>query len=397
MRILFFNYEYPPLGGGAGNATFYLLREFSKITDLEVDLVTSSADNQYHLENIGERIKIHKLPIGKNKKNLHYQSLRDILFYTWKAFWFSRCLIKKNKYDLSHSFFTVPCGFLSLIFKFRFQIPYIVSLRGADVPGYSERFLLFYKFFTPLIKIIWKNSSEVVANSQGLKELALKSNSYQKIEVIFNGVDTTQFTPNSRSLASDSKAKLLTKRFIITPGASRLTARKGLKYLIQAVAMLLPKYPFIKLKIIGEGSDKKNLERLVKNLGVEKKVEFLGRIPREKTAPYYQEADIFVLPSLNEGMSNAMLEALSCGLPIITTETGGTQELIQEKINGFIVKKKNSKDLSEKIERLIIDQTLCDKMAQESRKIALKFSWQNVAQKYFDIYKKILKTKRDEK
>ena len=67
MRILFFNYEYPPLGGGAANATAYILKEYSKIPDLSIDLITSSIDSEYHLEKIDNNIFIHKLPVGKNK------------------------------------------------------------------------------------------------------------------------------------------------------------------------------------------------------------------------------------------------------------------------------------------------------------------------------------------
>lgn len=386
MRILFLNYEYPPLGGGAGNAAFYLLREFAKINDLEIDLVTSSADNEYYLEKVGERIRVHKLPIGKNQKNLHFQSQKDLLVYAWKACFFARKLFKKNKYNLTHSFFTVPCGLLSLIFKITQKIPYVVSLRGADVPGYSERFSVVYKFIKPIIKKIWKYSSGVVANSQGLKNLALKSKPDQEISVIYNGVDTDHFSPSADDLHSQSE-------FIITTGASRLTARKGLNYLLEALRQLKTKYPFLKLKIMGEGSDKSNLERLAEELRISDRVEFIGRIPREETAPYYREANLFVLPSLNEGMSNAMLEALASGLPVVTTDTGGTRELVQEGINGFTVKMRDAEDLAAKIEKIIKDKSLRLKMAQKSREISRKFSWKSVAEQYYEIYKKTLNSK----
>ena len=69
MKVLFFNYEYPPLGAGAANATQCILKEFTEIPKLELDLVTSSIDEEYHLEKIGENICLHKLPIGKNGAN----------------------------------------------------------------------------------------------------------------------------------------------------------------------------------------------------------------------------------------------------------------------------------------------------------------------------------------
>ncbi|MFC1756357.1 glycosyltransferase family 4 protein, partial [Patescibacteria group bacterium] len=329
MRVLFFNYEYPPLGGGAANATFYILQEFSKIPDLTVDLVTSSIDNEYHLETLGNNIEIHRLPIGKNKNNLHFQSQKDLLIYYWKAYRFAKKLIRKNQYDLCHSFFTVPCGFLSYQIKKKYKLPYIISLRGADVPGYSERFTFLYKIITPLVKSIWENASKVISNSEGLKKLALKTNSSQSIGIIFNGVDINCFKPNV------DKGN---NKFYITAGASRITARKGINYLIEAIGILASKHQNIYMDIIGDGNEKYNLISLVEKLRLEDRIEFLGRIPRDETAAYYQQASLFVLPSLNEGMSNAMLEALASGLPIISTDTGGAKELVKDGENGLIVK-----------------------------------------------------------
>jgi glycosyltransferase involved in cell wall biosynthesis len=378
MRVLFFNYEYPPLGGGAGNATLYILREFSKMPSLEVDLVTSSVDAQYHLEAVGANVRIHKLPIGKNQQNLHFQSQKDLLVYAWKAYWFSRELIKKNKFDLTHSFFTVPCGFLSLLFKAQYGLPYIVSLRGSDVPGYSDRFAFIYNFLKPLTRLIWKRSFAVVSNSEGLQELAQKTKADQSIGIIYNGIDINTFRPNE-SLKSANK-------FIVTPGASRVTTRKGLNYLVEAVAKLAPKYPQIMLKVMGEGDAQADLEELARKVGIGNNVEFLGRIPREKTAPYYQEADVFVLPSLNEGMSNAMLEALATGLPLIATDCGGSKELIGEDENGFFIKMRDAQDIADKLEKLITNKKLCQRLGQNSRVRAEAMSWEKVAKKYYDLY-----------
>jgi len=382
MKILFFNYEYPPLGAGAANATAYILKEYS---DLEVDLITSSIDDKYHLEKIGENIRIHRLPIGKNESNLHFQSKKDLLVYFRKAYFFARKLVRlsekmKKKYDLSHSFFSVPCGFISLLLKWQYDIPYIISLRGSDVPGYSDRFTVLYRFITPIIRLIWKKAAFVVANSQGLKNLALANGTKKPIEIIYNGIDTDRFRPEYPMRPKGN--------FIITPGASRITARKGLKYLVKAIFKLSSDYPNLILKIMGEGNEEKNLKNFVKELQIENRVEFLGRISSEKTTAFYQEASIFVLPSLNEGMSNAMLEALACGLPILATDTGGTKELLKERENGFVIKMKDSDSIAEKIRLLIDDQDLLMDMGRKSREIAEKMSWKNVARQYIELYEK---------
>jgi glycosyltransferase involved in cell wall biosynthesis len=388
MKILFFNYEYPPLGAGAANATQCILKEFANVPDLELDLVTSSIDEKYHLLNVGEKIRIHRLPIGKNAEKLHFQSQKDLLVYSWRAYIFSRKLTKdaqkiKQPYDLTHSFFTVPCGFLSMLLRFEFRLPYIISLRGSDVPYYSDRFVFLYKLITPLIKFIWKRADQVISASEGLRELALKSAPKQVISVIGNGIDIFDFRPDESIRSRE--------QFIITPGASRVTDRKGLNYLIEAVAKLAPKYPKIYLKIMGDGNAREKLEQMVKELKQEKNIEFLGRIPHEIVLPYYQEASLFVFPSLNEGMSNAMLEALATGLPLISTNTGGATELVTDGENGFIIKFKDSQDIAEKIERLILDEALRKKMSLASRARAEKMSWESVAQKYFEVYKQVAK------
>lgn len=379
MKVLFLNYEYPPLGGGAANATAYILREFSKLPDLEVDLVTSSASVKYELERIGNNIKIHKLPIGKNEKNLHFQSQKDLLVYAWKAYFFGKKLISANKYDLTHSFFTVPCGFLSMVYHRLYKLPYIVSLRGSDVPGYSDRFSFLYKFLTPLIRHIWKKSSAVIPNSEGLKKLALKTNPKQKMHIIYNGIDIEQFKPSYRSRTSVVKIICV----------SRLTARKGINYLIDAVKILSQKYPNLRLEIAGEGDQQAALRAQAETANLGPKIAFLGRVPHEKIAEIYNSAEVFVLPSLNEGMSNTMLEALASGLPLIATDTGGSKELILNGENGFIIKMRNSEDIAEKLEKLISDPELARKMGDESRKIAETMSWKKVAEQYFDLYKKV--------
>ena len=322
---------------------------------------------------------------------MHFQSQKDILVYSWKAYFFSRKLLQKKKYDLSHSFFSVPCGFISLLLKQQYGLPYIVSLRGSDVPGYSERFTSIYRLLTPVIKYIWKKAGAVISNSEGLKELALQARPSQEIGLIYNGIDIEQFRP-MKNKVSDKFVLLCT---------SRLTTRKGIDYLIRAAAILIKKKYPIQVELVGEGNDQQFLEDLAKELGIEKDILFKGRMDHDDMPKAYSQADVFVLPSLNEGMSNTMLEALASGLPLVATDTGGTKELVTDGQNGFIIKMKDAQDLAEKVEKIILDKELCQKMGEESRKKAEAMSWKNVADKYLEYYKntdrvvvKVKKTKR---
>ncbi len=380
MKILFFNYEFPPLGGGAGNASYYLLREYSKNPNLQVDFVTASIDDKYHILKMGENITIHRLPIGKNSSNIHFQTRSEIIKYTWKAFWFSRTLIKKEKYDLTHSFFSVPCGFISMLLKIEYKIPYLVSLRGSDVPGYSERFTALYKMITPLILRIWEKADFVIANSQGLRALALTSGPKKEIGVIYNGIDTEEFFP--------APEKKNPEHFTIIC-VSRVTPRKGVRFLVQATKILTSRYHNVRLLVVGDGNERTSLEQLARGIEIQDKVDFVGAISHEDVAPYYHKANVFVLPSLNEGMSNTILEALASGLPIVATDTGGTKELVNDGVNGLIVKMRNPDDIAAKIEKIILDHDLELSMNLASRALAEKLSWSNVANAYTKTYTEI--------
>ena len=362
MKILMLNYEFPPLGGGSANATYHLLKEFSKYDDLEIDLITASS-GKYKKERFSKNITLYKIDI--DKKHIHYQTNKEIFLWSTKALFFMSKHLKKNKYDLCHCWGGWPSGFFGYFFEK--DQKFTIGLRGTDVPGFSSRMGILDKVvFNPYSKIVWSRATKIITNSSGLKKLAHKTWKGD-IDIIYNGIDTKKFKPGKMS----SKTKIIT--------VCRLIKRKGLEYLIEALKDL-----DVELDIIGEGPELKSLKLLAKELHV--KVNFIGYVKHENLPSYYQKASIFVLPSLYEGMSNSILEAMACGLPIITTNTGGTQELIHD--NGIIIKKKSSSDIRKAITTML-KNNLVKEMSNNSRKSALKLSWSNIAKQYYDLFKEI--------
>ena len=373
MRILMLNYEYPPLGGGASNATYYLLNELSQFDDITIDLITSSATNEFEEEKISGSVHIYKLPVGK--KNLHYWTQKEIISYSRQAYKHIKKMKEQTQYDLIHAFFGIPCG--AIAYSFRKESPYIVSLRGSDVPGFNERFSFQYIFLKPLIRRVWRNAAAVIANSGGLKELALKTDRAAKIGIIYNGVNIEDFA--QRDNRENEHIVILT--------VARLIKRKGIDDLIRAVPAIVKGHQNIKVKIIGEGNMGAELKALAEKLKVSEYIEFLGYVPHNEISNYYSTSDVFVLPSRNEGMSNTVLEAMASGLPVITTDTGGTRELIDG--NGIIVPSEDSDVISEAVLRLINDHKLRVSRGMKSRKIAENMSWKKVADAYYNFYKGI--------
>ncbi len=368
------NYEYPPLGGGGSNACKYVIEELS-LKGIEVDLVTSSETCTVQIEEPDEHTRIYKLPI--NKKAIHYWTQKEIIRYTWEARFFMNKLLKDNDYDLCHAFFTIPSGLVAYLK--RKELPYIVSLRGSDVPGFNERFGFEYIFLKPLIKKIWKEAEYVVANSQGLKELALKTDPDRQILVIRNGIDISEFT-----MANTDDHK--TTRIICV---SRLIERKGIRYLIEAMKLLKDRDFF--LTLVGEGIQEEELRELAEKLCVDHMICFKGYVEHDNIATLYMESDIFVLPSLNEGMSNAVLEAMACGLPVIVTDTGGTSELIDK--NGRVIPKKDPQAIATALEKFIDEPETGKLMGKRSREIVAQMSWESVAKEYIHLYENTARNK----
>jgi len=366
------NYEFPPLGGGSGVANQHLLKELSKQKNLKLDLVTSSTD-KYREERFSRNIKIYYLNIGKENKNLHHQSNLNLINYFIKSTAFM--LKYKHKYNLIQAFSGLPGGITAWLSG----RPYIVSLRGSDVPSYEERFSWLSQLLKPLIKLSWNKARSVDVNSQHLKKLALKTTPNLKIKVIANGVDSKRFYPAK---------KAVDKPVIVC--SSRLGERKGIRYLIEAMALVLKTLLKAELWLVGEGVEKESLKRLTNELKLDKQVKFLGRVEHKKLPAIYRQASVFVLPSLSESLSNSLLEAMTCGLPVVATKVGGNPELVTKQ-NGILVSPADSQTLAWAIIKLLQDQKLKDKMSQASLNEAQKYSWQKTAREYLVLYEKTVK------
>src|SRR5262245_51171443 len=343
MRILMLDNEFPPLGGGTGVVNYHLLKQLANYQHIWIDLITSSRSrNNYETERFSDRITIYKVPV--DNKNIHHSTNIELLRYTWRALWLSRTLLKQHRYDLSFAFAGVPAGAMSYALKLFYSVPYLVSLQGPDVPGFEARYNYLYPFLRPILRVVWRQAFLVTAISKEHQRLAHETLPDIPIPIVYNGVDTDEFCPIERTA---SEINLLC--------VGRLIERKGQHHLLQAFARLHKHLPdqTLRLTLAGTGDAEAHLKRLASDLGIADAVYFAGFVTREQMPEMYRNADIFVLPSQNEGMSIALLEALSTGLPVIVTDTGGTEELVREGENGLIVQWADVESLTSALQTLV--------------------------------------------
>jgi glycosyltransferase involved in cell wall biosynthesis len=374
------NYEFPPIGGGAGNAHLRLLRQYADNSDLIIDVLTSAPKPGFFTENFSKNITIYK--VGLHKKNLHFWRRAEIIEWLLKARPCYRKLLRENDYDLAHAFFGFPTGWLC--YRTADKLPYIISLRGSDVPGGHARLKLDYKIFGSLVfKPIWEKASAIVACSQGLKNRAQKFLPSIAIDVIPNGVDLDRFYPEKSQRMPDM-ARLLT--------VGRLSATKRVEMLVDVIEILHKNCCKIHFTIVGGGALEQQLRQILTERKVAEIIEVTGRVEQETMPQVYRRHDIFVSASMQEGMSNAMLEAMASGLPIITTRCEGVEELIAG--NGIIIEKSNAEGIAAAIMQLIQDKHLFSSMSAASRKHAELFSWSSIANQYLQYYDDVLRRTR---
>jgi glycosyltransferase involved in cell wall biosynthesis len=167
---------------------------------------------------------------------------------------------------------------------------------------------------------------------------------------------------------------------------ARLIERKGQHHLIQAVKQLTDEGFEVTLDLVGDGDARPAYEAQVGELRLERHVSFLGYVPREEIARHYASAHVFVLPSYNEGMSVATLEAMAAGLPVVVTRTGGTAELVQEGSNGFAFDWADVDTLVERLRCLATERDRARLMGEASSIHAASFTWKAASDRYLEMY-----------
>lgn len=200
---------------------------------------------------------------------------------------------------------------------------------------------------------------------------------------IKNGIDLSVFNKDIEYPEIRNELGIKKDDIVITNVAA-LDVRKGQEYLIHATEELRKKYP-IHVLLVGEGNNGEKLKRLVKEKGAEDYIHFLGR--RSDVNCILANSDIFVLPSLHEGLPNALLEAMAMGLPCIATDVGGVRQLIDGDDKGMVIKVRSVEDIKFAVIKIIVDSTYAMKIGNAAyKKINISFSQQNVATELESIY-----------
>lgn len=267
---------------------------------------------------------------------------------------------------------------IAVLFKFIFRKKVIVKMSSSGLT--SDIKLLHKKFYGKLFLSFARKVDAVISVcKQSSKEIVDNGFSRDILVEIPNGVNLHHYCKD----ASKPRNTWKTVTFI-----GRLDGYKGIAYLLNGFKALLLDIDKVRLLIVGTGPEETHLENLAEDLEINGHVEFRGK--QENIPGILCETDIFVLPSLSEGMSNVLLEAMACGLPIVTTSVGGNSDMVRDRHNGLLVPPRDSDALREALVELLSNDVFARQLGAQARKtVEENYSLECITDSYLQLYTKL--------
>ncbi len=375
MKILILNYEYPPLGGGAGVVSKYHAEGLAEKKH-EVTVLTTWFEGEKEIEQ-KNKLKIIKL---KSRRKYSYKSTPDEwlswIFYSKK--FLSKYLIMTS-FDYCFAHFALPGGEVARFLYKKFKIPYTIISHGQDIPWFFPKQMFKYHLFTYFwIKQISNKADHLILLTESMKKNADRFMGKQKNKniIIPNGCDTKNFHPNYQK-----KNDIFTILFI-----GRLVDQKDPFTFLKSINLLKVKNDInFQIQILGDGPLKQRMQHFVINQSLEKNISFEGWVDKKAIIEYYQSAHVLVSTSADEAMSIAALEALSTGIYMISTPVSGNIDIIKKEKNGDFIAFKNSQQLALKLENCIKNPTTCSIDQIYIDQFREKYDWKNIIEQLNDI------------
>ena len=394
-NVCFISPEYLPLSGGTGAYVYYLSNELMKLGN-SVCILTGYGESR-------------DVKINEQQRIFFLKTLKAPVV---KSFLFAASASKKL--SSLRGTFPVDVTHVNLPLVPSFAVPpnfgkTLVSTVHSTWKGeaeaikgepYSrlnsnEKFMVSFNWFLRFFEeqMLERSDRLIAVSDFTRRELKQYYRVNQaKIRVIHNGVDVDKFKPASGKRKIKEELGFNSDDLAIL-SVGRLYARKGLFTLIESMPDVVRRFPRAKFIISGKGQSNE-MRKLVDHatrLGVNDNIVFTGYFPDSKLPKLYQAADVFAFSTFYENLPFAVLEALSSGLPVVTTNVGGIPEMIESGKNGFLVQPFNARELSDKILYLLEHPDAASEMAFQARKTILeRFDWRLIVQKVLKVYDEAL-------
>jgi glycosyltransferase involved in cell wall biosynthesis len=367
MKILRVSSDiYPSSVGGLGLHVHEMSRLQAEYGN-EVTVFTSNANHN----NPEEVVSGYRIRRFKPLTNIYGNSIMPSMFI--------EMIKERKKYDVihAHSQLFLSTNLCALVKKIG-SSPLVITNHGLEsqnVPDWVNN------TYNPTIARWTLNSADRVLcytenDKEKLERIGIKP---EKIVIVHNGIDTGVFKPSDEMHVRNNRILWI----------GRFVRGKGVQYLIEAMAILVKDRPELKLLLIGSGPYKEVIDKMIIDLNLEKNVEIKGSIPNNELPCIYQSSDVFILPSLFEGLPRTVLEAMSCGTPIVCTRLPQLIDIVDG--CAYMVSVKDPEAIADGIVKILSDESTSQKFAACGRKRVIDdYSWEDTVKKTINVYKTII-------
>jgi glycosyltransferase involved in cell wall biosynthesis len=387
MKILLVNYEFPPVGGGGGVASFQLARQWAR--HHEVDCITSRAAD-LPARAVASGVRLYRVPT-LGRRDLDAAPITSLLCYPASGLWPGLELFARRRYDVINTHFAIPSGPLGAALAALCRAPNVVCVHGGDLYDPTKR--ISPHRLRPagmVVRSVLRAADLIVAQSSDTAANALTyygADLQPKLCIVPLPFDPppAQYLAGGRNTAR-AEAGIGRDGFCLV-SVGRLIARKGYDRLILSL-LRLP--DTVRLVLVGDGPLGAELRSLAASNGLGGRVTFTGRVSERDKYRRLLAADCYVLSSHHEGFGIVLQEAMSVGLPIVATSHGGQREILTDGVNALLVEDNEPQTLAAAVQRLMADAPLLRAMAASNRRKVEEFRAEAVADRYLELFRGVM-------
>lgn len=369
-KLLLVTEVFPPTHGGSGRWFWEIYRRFPEGTaEVLTNDVSGGAGSDSDFPH-----SVHRLP-RMSASSWGIISLEGFRYYyhVWRKL---DGLVRERGISQLHCGRVIPEGLPALVNKFRRGIPYTCYVHGEDVEVARTS-----REITLLTRLVLRHAERIVANSKNTREILRKwwGIHDDRLIVMTPGVDIDRFFPEDTARPSHWSVR----KVVLTVG--RLQQRKGQDMMIRALPSIREVIPDVLYCLVGGGAEEARLREMADSLGVTEHVEFAGELTDGQMLTRYQGCDLFALPNRrvnndDEGFGMVLLEAQSCGKPVLAGDAGGTRETLTEQ-TGVTVDCTSPEPLARAVIELLQNENRLKQMGLAGREhVTKRFSWKGLAE-----------------
>lgn len=387
MKILMLSWEYPPrVVGGISRVVHDLSHKLVK-DGQDVTVVTyRDGDTPYFEDDDG--VKVHRVDNFMIAPNNFIDWVMQLNFnMVAKA---GEIIAKEGKFDVIHAHDWLA-AYAAKTLKKAYDIPMVCTIHATESGRNNGIRTDMQKYINDTEWLLTYEASEVIVNSNYMKSeiQRLFGLPFEKINVVPNGINLNNFNNVYRDYDFRRRFAMDNEKIILFMG--RLVYEKGIQHLIAAMPKILDHYHDVKLVIAGKGGMLDELRAQANNLGISQKVYFAGYLNSKDVQKMYRCADISVFPSTYEPFGIVALEAMLAGVPVVVSDIGGLNEIVEHGVTGMKSYAGNPNSIADSILTLLFDHKLCDQVVKNAKaKVKAEYNWTKITNDTFFTYQKAI-------